>query len=169
MNAEIMKWTQETASKYCTGCEDVCCNASKYVIDVEKSSLGLFLEAGVPVFRSDELERSRKDFYRLGDEVKTKKGEVIPKPALIETCTDWFVLHTDGYCPFYEEKKGCKVHEDSRRPETCKGHPVFIFDDGNVEFEQACKPFNQKEVRADFLIKFSGLGLKLLTNRERTK
>jgi Fe-S-cluster containining protein len=71
----------------------------------------------------------------------------------------YYVLYSDGACPFYD--KGCKVHDDFRRPKLCKQYPYIGIQGGDsVLVSESCSAFRKKEVRDIFFRKY---GFKIVS------
>lgn len=173
LGEKVRKWTRETASKYCKDCKDNCCNGYKHRIDITESELKPFLERGIPIARLDDLNQERafeKGHLKIRAILYTKNGQKIPRPSLIQTrkahsanidgenvdFETTYALYVDKYCPFYDKKSGCEIHEDPKRSEVCKTYPVFRLTPTSrcFSFNSSCKLFNQKEVREAFKMNF---------------
>ena len=195
-NDEIDKWVLEISSKYCSDCQDSCCNAgSKNIIIVTthetenmEQTLTLFKENGIPVYPLDSLDLTSVHVWRANSWyengfVNTKDEKRIEKPAIIE-CPEyvcipsgdlglaWFekntqyIMYVDEKCPFYSEDNRCMVHEDSRRPDSCKTHPVSVKkgdrEEQLVYLDPNCEQFNRAEVIEDFNSRFQDNNYRLV-------
>jgi hypothetical protein len=174
---EILKWTLDTAKKYCPKCENTCCDGIRHAITMYENELRPFVERGIPAYCLDNF--SYEDLFdwrcNLSMSLFTKHGDKISKPSLIETRVKMnpygeknFTLYVDKNCPFYEQKSGCTIHEDERRPIVCKDYPVFSTKDELNTFiiAPSCDLFNLQEVREDFRRNFPEPNFKLAIIKE---
>jgi hypothetical protein len=170
-----------TAEKYCKSCTNNCCNGNKHYIDyIKESELELFIERGLPIFKLSELSHMGKNkkgnFFFSREELFTSNGKPVPKPAIIqqsEGVAEYeaeYMLHLKDFCPLYDEKKGCTVHEDPRRPETCRKYPVFpsMGIEDSFELRENCEIFNTPEIIQDFEETFKGPFIQLITRTIET-
>ncbi len=155
---KVREWQQECLTNYCQACSSTCCNSQKHRIVLEQSSLPLFQEYGIPVVKQKQLDK-----HSLGNNRPLlKDGSPVPKPSIIQTgrfLSQGGYLHAD-ICPFYDKGKGCKVHEDSRRPQVCKDYPITFLgcnDEGrllDVRIMRSCEYFNKPENRTALIERF---------------
>jgi len=154
IESKIREWQQENLNNYCEVCKDNCCNAQKHNILFNSASLPLFEENGIPIIKYKQL-------VPMGNKLCLKDGSEVQKPSILQ-CRDkneW-VIYAD-FCPFYVKEKGCKVHEDPRRPEVCREYPIVFFgcndSEGkvlDVKVMKSCEYFNKKEIQDEFKKKF---------------
>jgi len=164
----IEEWVNEFISPYCSNCKDVCCDATKIIINIGKKepAVELFKNVGLRVYKSGELDLpsvknwSRK---RLTGKVLTKDKVEVLQPSLIEAPTPErrgkrtkfsgetdFVLYTKKYCPFYMEKRGCMIYGDPRRPQSCKEYPLTFETDGKmsiITMHNSCHVMENQEMK----------------------
>ena len=158
LNEQMQAWVNKKASGYCPDCPKTCCDGVRHIIEVGESKLELFAERGIPIIRTEDLNRDTyqewKQTQNIPQTLYTKDGKVVPKPSLIETPPtngeSTFRLYVERYCPLYDEAKGCEVHEDPRRPSVCKQYPLLDLEDGNFTIIPSCTSFDQRSVREDF-------------------
>ena len=174
---QVAEWTLKKAKEYCPQCKDTCCNGTKHVIYINENELEPFVEKGMPIYPIDNfwLTDLRSWMIDLHTPLLTKERKEIPKPSLIETRLHMdhyerknFTLNVDKYCPFYEQKSGCAIHEDERRPLVCKEYPVFnAREDNTFVIAPSCRLFNQQKVREDFRRTFPEPDSRLIIVKKR--
>jgi hypothetical protein len=157
---EIREWQQEKLDDYCKVCKDNCCNLKKHVLTMGNNNLSLFKEKGIPVYKSNQFRNlySRKKNNKL----LLKDGSKVPETLIIElTHGDYGWFLQGNACPFYNSKKGCEVHEDSRRPSCCREYPLeflgyneFTGKILDVRIMNTCEYFNRDDVKSEFVEKF---------------
>ncbi len=164
----IEEWVNEFISPYCSNCKDVCCDATKILINIGKKepAVELFKNAGVKIYKLSKLDLpSVKNWTRnrLTGKVLTKDKVEVLQPSLIEAPTPKrrgnrikfsgetdFVLYTKKYCPFYMEKRGCMIHGDPRRPQSCKEYPLTFETDGKmsiITMHNSCHVMENQEMK----------------------
>lgn len=178
MRLRVEQWVSQFISPYCSNCEDNCCNATKQLINIgkEEPAVKFFVNIGLKLYRSDELDISSVKNWmskRLTGKVLTKdKGEV-SQPSLIEAPlptvqrqkfklgkdTD-YVLYAKGYCPLYEERRGCLIHGDPRRPQSCKEYPLNFDTDGQrsvINIHNSCPTMRSPDMKRQLKFEFPDL------------
>lgn len=169
----VEQWVNDNVSPYCGSCKTNCCDASKHLINMKKEepAVGLFSGAGVGVYRSKDLDvPSVKNWMRKGlsGKVLTRERKEVPKPSVIEANlparlvgskfreeTD-FVLYAEN-CPFYEKNKGCLVHWNPRRPQSCKEYPLTFEQEGDnmlISIHNSCPVTANSEIKARLSAEF---------------
>jgi len=151
MRKEVEEWVNKFVSPHCSSCKDVCCDATRIIINIGKKepAVELFKNLGVKVYRASELDTPsvrRWHKSRLTEKVLTKDKTEVPQPSLIESPipeirgkkfklsreTD-FALYAEKYCPFYMQDKGCLIYGDPRRPQSCRNYPLSFETDGKIQ------------------------------------
>ena len=164
----IEEWVGEFISPYCSNCKDVCCDATKIIINIGKKepAIELFRNAGLKVYKLSELDLPSVKSWsknRLTGKVLTKDRTEVSQPSLIEAPTPErkgkkikfsgktdFVLYTEKHCPFYIEKRGCLAHGDPRRPQSCKEYPLTFETDGErsmISIHNSCYVMKSQEMK----------------------
>lgn len=121
----IREEQQKCLNDYCKTCSGNCCNSRKYRIFLDSSSVSLFQEYGIPVIKTSQLDK----FLLKANKFILKDGSPVQQPVVIEISRilfkpQWY-LYAD-FCPFYEKEEGCRVHEDTRRPQVCEDYPIHF-------------------------------------------
>ncbi|MCL5018540.1 MAG: YkgJ family cysteine cluster protein [Candidatus Pacearchaeota archaeon] len=157
---EIREWQQKELDNYCKVCKDNCCNLNKHVLTMGNNNLSLFEEKRIPVYKSNQFKNlySRKKNKKL----ILKDGSQVPELLIIElTHGDYGWFLKGDACPFYNPKKGCEVHEDSRRPSCCRDYPLeflgyneFTGKILDVRILNTCEYFRKDDVKSALVEKF---------------
>jgi len=178
MGKKVEEWVNEFISPYCSSCKIVCCDATRIIINLRKEepAVELFRKAGVKVYRASELDLpSVKRWHRskLTEKVLTKDRKEVSQPSLIESPipeiigkkfklsreTD-FALYAKKYCPFYTQDKGCLIHGDPRRPQSCKEYPLSFETDSErsiITISNSCPVMENPKMKKQLRLYFQNI------------
>jgi Fe-S-cluster containining protein len=141
---DIRDWQNQITERFCRDCSANCCDANIHKIPVDHFSFPLFKEIGVPFYSIRKIDKKSLENWNknIQADLITKAGIPIPKPSIIQARkgifnSKWF-LYSDQ-CPFYDEEERCTVHDDPRRPDTCRIYPFDIFE--NRGYTDSPHPF----------------------------
>lgn len=199
MEGELKIWLDRVFTKYCPDCKSPCCSGTRHIITLDPNDdPSFFLEAGLNFYTWDNLNKesvinwySKLPAQTSKRIILNKDGGLIPQPSLIQipeniatlsgsanarkVSPDFTIaLYVHKSCPFFDNSsRMCKVHNDPRRPDCCKSHPlVFSEENGRkiIGIQKGCH-LNSffEELEMEFNREFSGTEYSLRKGVESGK
>ena len=179
LTKEVEKWTNKKSSVLCKKCKDNCCEGKKSYIDgIKESELLPFLEKDLPIFQLKERSCIGRDrngsLFSHKERLFTLDCKPLPVPSLIQENDGTYgevkfrLYLLNDFCPLYNKKVGCTIHNNPNRPETCRKYPIFpnYSGNGNFELRENCSLFNQPDIIKEFENKFGSQFIQLIVKEK---